>query len=129
MKKLLLFLITITLFTGCFGKKEDISSRIVGNTFILQEVLPESEIDINFEKDRVAGTSGVNRYFGNYTLEGNKLSIQVLGSTMMMGPENLMMQEQEFLKNLMDSKEIELTKDGIVIITNSGIKLNFVKKQ
>ncbi|MGL4804426.1 MAG: hypothetical protein ACRC15_04660 [Cetobacterium sp.] len=46
----------------------------------------------------------------------------------MMGPENLMIQEQEYLKNLKDSKEIEVTKDGIILLTNSGVKLNFVKK-
>ena len=107
MKKLLLFLITTMLFVGCFGKKEDISSQIIGNTYILQGVLPESEIDINFEKDKVSGTSSVNRYFANYTLEGNKISIQEPGSTRMMGPENLMIQEQEYLKNLKDSKEID----------------------
>ena len=128
MKKLLLFLITTMLFVGCFGKKEDISSQIIGNTYILQGVLPESEIDINFEKDKVSGTSSVNRYFANYTLEGNKILIQEPGSTRMMGPENLMIQEQEYLKNLKDSKEIEVTKDGIILLTNSGVKLNFVKK-
>lgn len=128
MKKLLLFLITTMLFVGCFGKKEDISSQIIGNTYILQGVLPESEIDINFEKDKVSGTSSVNRYFANYTLERNKISIQEPGSTRMMGPENLMIQEQEYLKNLKDSKEIEVTKDGIILLTNSGVKLNFVKK-
>lgn len=128
MKKLLLFLITTMLFVGCFGKKEDISSQIIGNTYTLQGVLPESEIDINFEKDKVSGTSSVNRYFANYTLEGNKISIQEPGSTRMMGPENLMIQEQEYLKNLKDSKEIEVTKDGIILLTNSGVKLNFVKK-
>lgn len=128
MKKLLLFLITTMLFAGCFGKKEDISSQIIGNTYILQDVLPESKIDINFERDKVSGTSSVNRYFANYTLEGNKILIQEPGSTRMMGPENLMIQEQEYLKDLKDSKEIEITKDGIILLTNSGVKLNFVKK-
>lgn len=128
MKKLLLFLITTMLFVGCFGKKEDISSQIIGNTYILQDVLPESKIDINFERDKVSGTSSVNRYFANYTLEGNKILIQEPGSTRMMGPENLMIQEQEYLKDLKDSKEIEITKDGIILLTNSGVKLNFVKK-
>lgn len=128
MKKLTIFLITTMLFVGCFGKKESVSSQIVGNTYTLQGVLPESEIDINFEKDKISGTSSVNRYFASYTLEGNKISIQEPGSTRMMGPENLMIQEQKYLKDLKDSKEIEVTKDGIVVLTNSGEKLNFVKK-
>lgn len=128
MKKIVLFLITIVLFTGCFGKKEDIGSQIIGNAYTLQGTLPESQIDIAFEKDKISGSSGVNRYFANYTLDGNKISVQEPGSTRMMGPENLMTQEQEYLKNLKDSKEIEVTKDGVTVVTTSGEKLNFVKK-
>ncbi|MDX8336062.1 MULTISPECIES: META domain-containing protein [Cetobacterium] len=128
MKKLVLFLLTAVLFVGCFGKKEDIGAKVLGNTYILQNVLPESEVDINFEKDKIVGSSGVNRYFANYTLDGNKISIQNPGTTRMMGPENLMKQEQDYLKNLVDAKELELTENGISIVTNSGVKLNFVKK-
>lgn len=128
MKKLVLFLVTMMIFVGCFGKKEDIGAQIVGNEYILQGVLPESEIDINFENDKIFGTSGVNRYFADYTLEGSKIFIKEPGLTRMMGPENLMVQEREYLKNLKNSKEIKITKDGIILITNSGVKLNFVKK-
>lgn len=128
MKKIVLFLITIVLFTGCFGKKEDIGSQIIGNAYTLQGTLPESQIDIAFEKDKISGSSGVNRYFANYTLDGNKISVQESGATRMMGPENLMTQEQEYLKKLKDSKEVEVTKDGVTVVTTSGEKLNFVKK-
>lgn len=128
MKKIVLFLITIVLFTGCFGKKEDIGSQIIGNAYTLQGTLPESQIDIAFEKDKISGSSGVNRYFANYTLDGNKISVQEPGATRMMGSENLMTQEQEYLKKLKDSKEIEVTKDGVTVVTTSGEKLNFVKK-
>lgn len=128
MKKIVLFLITIVLFTGCFGKKEDIGSQIIGNAYTLQGTLPESQIDIAFEKDKISGSSGVNRYFANYTLDGNKISVQEPGATRMMGPENLMTQEQEYLKKLKDSKEVEVTKDGVTLVTTSGEKLNFVKK-
>lgn len=128
MKKIVLFLITIVLFTGCFGKKEDIGSQIIGNAYTLQGTLPESQIDIAFEKDKISGSSGVNRYFANYTLDGNKISVQEPGTTRMMGSENLMTQEQEYLKKLKDSKEIEVTKDGVTVVTTSGEKLNFVKK-
>ena len=128
MKKIVLFLITIVLFTGCFGKKEDIGSQIIGNAYTLQGTLPESQIAIAFEKDKISGSSGVNRYFANYTLDGNKISVQEPGATRMMGSENLMTQEQEYLKKLKDSKEIEVTKDGVTVVTTSGEKLNFVKK-
>ena len=128
MKKIVIFLVTMVLLVGCFGEKEKIETKIVGNTYALQGVIPESEIDITFEKEKVVGVSSVNRYFGNYKLNGDKISIQEIGSTRMMGPENLMIQEQEYLKNLKEAKNIEVTKDGVIITTESGEKLRFVKK-
>ncbi|MGL5058151.1 MAG: META domain-containing protein [Fusobacteriaceae bacterium] len=128
MKKLILLLIALFIFMGCFGKKEDISSKVVGNSYILQEVIGDSEIDITFEADRLAGSSGVNRYFANYTLDGAKITIQSPGATLMMGPENLMIQEREYLKNIESAKEVVITERGVTIITKSDKKLNFIKK-
>lgn len=128
MKKLVLLLIAVFIFVGCFGKKEDVASKVIGNSYILQEVIAESEIDITFEADRLAGSSGVNRYFANYTLDGAKITIQSPGSTLMMGPENLMVQEREYLKSIEEAKEILVTETGIIITTKSDKKLNFIKK-
>ncbi|MGL5356162.1 MAG: META domain-containing protein [Cetobacterium sp.] len=128
MKKVLLFLFTAILFVGCFGQKKDLSTQLIGNTYYLQGVVEDSVIDITFEKERLGGSSGVNRYFGEYKLDGNKISIQNPGSTKMMGPPDLMTQEDTFLKNITESDEIKVTEEGILIKTKSGVELNFVKK-
>ncbi|WP_297598185.1 META domain-containing protein [uncultured Cetobacterium sp.] len=128
MKKMILFVITSLMFGGCFGKGEDISSRVLGNTYILQKVVDGSEIDITFEKERLSGKAGVNNYFAGYKIDGQTIKVEAIGATRMMGPEVLMVQEQEYLKNLNEAKKIEVTEKGIVITTTSGVELDFDKK-
>lgn len=128
MKKILLSLFLVFLFAGCFGKKVDVKSKVEGNTYVLESVLENSEINISFENEKLAGLAGVNRYFSEYSIEGNKIVVKEIGMTRMMGPENLMLQEQEYLKNLNEAKEIVTTEKGVLITTKSGVKLNFVKK-
>lgn len=127
-KKIFLFMVTGLMFVGCFGKKEDVASKIIGNTYVLQKVIDGSEVDVTFEKDRLSGKAGVNNYFANYKIDGQTIKIENHGSTRMMGPEELMKQEQEYLKNLNDAKNIKLTEKGIVITTTSGVQLDFDKK-
>lgn len=127
-KKIFLFMVTSLMFVGCFGKKEDVASKMVGNTYVLQKVIAGSEIDVTFEKDRLSGKAGVNNYFANYKIDGQTIKVENPGSTRMMGPEELMKQEQEYLKNLNDAKNIKVTEKGIVITTTSGVQLDFDKK-
>jgi len=128
MKKIGLFLFTMFLFVGCFNSKKDIALEIVDKTYVLEGTVAESQIDITFQKDKLVGLAGVNRYFSNYKIDGEKISINELGLTRMMGPQNLMMQEQEYLKSLKEAKKIMFTEKGILIITETGAKLNFVQK-
>ena len=50
--------------------------------------------------DRIAGSTGCNRFFGQYTLTGETLSFKDMGSTRMACPPELMAQEDVFLKML-----------------------------
>jgi heat shock protein HslJ len=52
------------------------------------------------EKKRVTGFAGINRYFGSYKLEGDKLSFGMLGNTRMAGPPEQMEAENAFFKML-----------------------------
>lgn len=129
MKKILLgFGISLFLIGCSVDNKNNLSKEIVGNVYILENKLSGSEIDLSFNDGKINGSSGVNRYFGDYKINGNELLIEHIGSTKMMGPPEIMNQEQEYLKNLADAKEVVLTKTGIEITTNSGVKINFEKK-
>ena len=129
MKKILLgFGISLFLIGCSVENKNNLSKEIVGNVYILENKLNGSEIDLSFNDGKINGSSGVNRYFGDYKINGNELLIEHIGSTKMMGPPEIMNQEQEYLKNLANAKEVILTKRGIEITTNSGVKINFEKK-
>jgi putative lipoprotein len=52
------------------------------------------------DKKNVVGNGGVNHLMGQYTLDGDKLRLSKIGSTLMAGPEPFMRQEREFLDAL-----------------------------
>ncbi len=55
---------------------------------------------VTFEDGGVGGTSGCNSFFGSYTLDGARIAIEQIGSTLMACPEPLMQQEQDLLAAL-----------------------------
>lgn len=61
---------------------------------------------------RVNGFAGCNRFFGQYVLDGEKLSFSALGSTMMACPEG-MDTEQAFLRAIGETDRMEL--DGVFL--------------
>ena len=88
---------------GCGGDPErllqGVSWRIthIGD----QSVNGASAAHILFLADnRIAGSTGCNRFFGQYTLTGEALSFKGVGSTRMACPPELMAQEGVFLKML-----------------------------
>ena len=57
-------------------------------------------LTLDAEKKRVTGFAGINRFFGGYKLDGDKLSFGMMGSTRMAGPPEAMEAETAFLKML-----------------------------
>ena len=93
----------------------------------LQAVLRDTEITVEFESEggQVVGSAGCNRYFGAYELDGNKLSIVgPIGSTKMACPEQIMEQEQEYMKSLQAAVSV-LIEDGELQITSGEQVLVF----
>jgi heat shock protein HslJ len=67
-----------------------------------QPVLSGTTITAEFStEDRVAGTSGCNRYMGSATAEAGRISLGPLAATLMAcSPENVMTQEAHYLAAL-----------------------------
>lgn len=86
-----------------------------------------AEITISFNpaEMKYAGKSAVNRYFGAYKLEGNKLTLGPAGVTMMMGPQELMQAEQNYLQSLSKVVSYERKGDELTLTTSDGQKLSF----
>ena len=60
-----------------------------------------SEVTITFAADGgVSGTTGCNRFHGQFTLDGDELALAPLATTRMMGAPELMEQEMAFLSAL-----------------------------
>lgn len=123
MKKLLTLLLLTLGLTAC-GKPVDIK----GNEYQLTNAPENAEITLAFSGDdnRYFGKV-VNRYFGTYTIEGDKLTFGPTASTMMMGPEPLMKAEQQYFQELAMTQGFKAT-DTELTLTLAGNKTLVFKK-
>ena len=109
-----------------FKERALTNNDLYGREFILENKYTNIGITLAFDTNRVYGFSGVNRYFGGYTISNdNIIQIGALGSTMMAGPEENMKAEQDFTKLLSEASNISLYVTNLEITTKSGEKLIF----
>lgn len=122
MKKFFAFL-TACLLSACSASTDQLDNR----TYQLQNAMNDAQITISFNPAelRYAGKSAVNRYFGTYKADGNKLTLGPAGVTMMMGPEPLMQAEQNYLQSLAKVVSFERKGDELTLTTSDGQKLVF----
>ncbi|MBE9203978.1 META domain-containing protein [Synechocystis salina LEGE 06099] len=72
---------------------------------------------IQFLGDRLAGTGGCNRLMGQFTIDGENLTIdERMASTMMACPEPLMNQEQQFIQALVNAQKYQILTSGELVI-------------
>ncbi len=85
------------------------------------DILPGSEVTALFAEGRVAGSGGCNRYMGTYTASGQKLTVEVGGSTMMYcSPEELSTQETDYLAALNRAATHKIADDQLQITAEGG---------
>ena len=94
MKKLLTGLVAILMVVACSKSSESLR----GKSFVT-ETANGTKITLNFDatENRVSGKV-VNNFFGPYEIDGNNIKFGMIGSTMMMGPEDAMKAEYEFFQ-------------------------------
>ena len=68
---------------------------------------------------RIAGSTGVNRYFGSYELPGDEIVFGLVGSTLMAGPEPAMRVERQFLAVLSGAQPVEIADGALLIGTGA----------
>ncbi len=127
------FLLGALLLTACGGR--DSGAPLVGTEWELvayrkTKPLPNTSFTIKFEADQVSGNGGCNSYFGPYAIDGDKITIGPLGSTMMAcpEPEGLMDQEQYLLGFLGAAQRYELAEGTLIIHRADRETLTFVPK-
>lgn len=118
MKKLFSLLAGAVLLTACSAE----TSSLKGKEYKMLNAPHDAEITLGFDakESRFFGSAAVNRYMGNYKVNGETISFSNAGVTMMMGPEELMTVESEYLQFLNSVKTYKL--NGKVLSLSNGSK-------
>ena len=125
MKKILLGLLLIFAFAGCSGLNTKTAETIAGKEYVLSTSTDEVKITINFAEENFFGFSGVNNYFGKYTLSGDNMELSHVGSTLMAGSREAMEQEFEYITALGKVEKYQVEKNTLILTTTTGQQLIF----
>jgi heat shock protein HslJ len=87
-----------------------------------------TEITLNFSGDnKISGSAGCNSYNGGYQLEGNQITIGPLATTMMMCSDEIMLQEQGYLKLLQTPGTVSQQGSNLVLtLEGSNTVLTYI---
>jgi heat shock protein HslJ len=93
-----------------------------------KDVVPGTNVTIQFEDGLASGEAGCNGYGGAYEVDGEQISFQEVASTLMLctAPEGVMEQEAEFLGSLNQVERYELADGRLQLIRSDGEALTFV---
>jgi heat shock protein HslJ len=88
-------------------------------------------VSLRFEDGQAGGAAGCNSYGGAYEVDGEKISLREIASTLMLctAPEGVMEQEAEFLGSLNEVERFELADGQLQLIRPGGEALTFVPVQ
>lgn len=125
MKKILLGLLMVFALVGCSGISSKTTQSIVGKEYVLTTSTKDVKITINFAEENFFGFSGVNNYFGKYTISGDNMKLSHVGSTLMAGPREAMEKEFEYISSLDKVEKYQVEKDTLTLTTSSGQQLIF----
>lgn len=125
MKKILLGLLMVFALVGCSGISSKTTQSIVGKEYVLTTSTKDVKITINFAEENFFGFSGVNNYFGKYTISGDNMKLSHIGSTLMAGPREAMEKEFEYISSLDKVEKYQVEKDTLTLTTSSGQQLIF----
>lgn len=99
----------------------EVSGLAVGGE--LQPPIGGSRLTLTVDDDRVWGRSGVNRFTGGFGEDG---VFGPLAVTRMAGPQDLMIQEDIYLRHLSDAEGWEEQQGGISLLAGGLIVLTLV---
>jgi len=105
------------------------SSPLTGNVWVVTSLLgttPLAGTELTTEftpSGSVSGTSGCNRYGGEYTASGKSLRISSLSSTQMACPQKIMAQESVFLKALATTRSYGVKGTTLTLRDAAGRRL------
>jgi heat shock protein HslJ len=93
-----------------------------------EPVLASTTVTLSFEDERVTGSAGVNRYFGNWSIADGALQIEPLGSTRMAGPPDAQQQEDRFLAELGACDAYRIEGEALWLLAEGRRILRFARR-
>lgn len=121
MKKIIIG--TLMMLAACSGNSED---GFKTGSYKLTDSLNDVLTTLTFAEDGKVNGKVINYLMGTYTLGNNRsITFGNLASTMMMGPEEAMEAEQNFLQILPKVKSYKMQGDFLVLVTDNGGELIF----
>ena len=78
--------------------------------------------------DRYFGKA-VNRYFGKYQISHNKIMFTSPASTMKMGPEEYMADEEKYFDQLSQAESYQVTDTNLTLILADGSTLHLTEQR
>jgi len=106
---------------GCGGRPEDL---LQGAEWHINTVNGESTgsaiVTLTFlPNGRIAGSSGCNRYFGQYQMSGEGISISQLGMTRMACAPELAAMERRFTQQITRTRSLTIDSVGALVLSGS----------
>jgi heat shock protein HslJ len=86
----------------------------------LINVLPDTEITIEFQADQIGGSAGCNRYFASYQLNGSRLTVGLIGATQMACGDETSEQERLYLTALEGAVSYKIVDDQLQLVDEMG---------
>ena len=115
MRKTALVVLAVAL-VGIVAAAGCISSAANSDSPVGDWIISGTDVTLSLNADGTfAGQSYVNRYFGEYTLDGNKIAFTQMGNTLMFGPE--IEKEDAFFAALAGEQTYEIV-DGKLVLEN-----------
>ena len=120
MKKILVAL--MFLLSACSQEAE---VGIKTGSYKLLKSMFDTTTTITLSKDGKFTGMVTNIIMGQYKTTGNNISIELTGTTMMMGPEKEMIAEHNFIQALSLIRTFRMQKNNLVLILENGGELVF----
>lgn len=117
------------LLAGCGDGEPSVEVPLEGTYWVctqyavegeLTGLVPETHLDMTFEGVNASGSSGCNRFDGQYTLDGNTIAIGPLNSTLMACADPIMEQERHYLAAVSSAVEWDITGETLTLYDDGG---------
>ena len=95
-------------------------TEVNGQPVTVTDGMREPNLVLQRQDSRFAGSGGVNRLMGGYTLDGDSLTFSNAASTMMAGPPDAMAQEQAIVAALPNVRGYAIDGEHLTLLGDAG---------